>query len=207
MKDIWTYLRECWNAGIKFRQRVNAVIGLISALVAAPLLWFLRGQIVPDIYLVAAVITAWAIISVFIYAPYSLWREQRQKITDLEDAAESVEQQKAEKQKQQKRMLQKFYDEGSRLFNEELSHDASETEVSAYVAKFNQWFDETYAWIGEHLGSPALSRFNDLSWYRNASFPHAHGNMRIINILNNLAAFIENLRKMIENPSEWDSLE
>lgn len=86
MRDFTVYLRECWRMAVSIRERQKALIGMIGAFLALPVIWLLGGQ--PELtstglgwFVVWLFLSAF--LNAFVLAPFQLWRDQRAALASL----------------------------------------------------------------------------------------------------------------------------
>ena len=89
IRDVRTYLTACCEVAIGVRQRSNAVVGLVAALLALPIVWALGGKLEPTetgAYWIAVWLTTLAAVLILVVSPFFLWRSQTAKLAVLSNA-------------------------------------------------------------------------------------------------------------------------
>jgi hypothetical protein len=80
MKDLIAYVRECWNAALNLRERRRQVWALLGGIFALPIVWLMGGKLEltqQGVLWTAVWATTSALFTLFVIAPFHLWREQR----------------------------------------------------------------------------------------------------------------------------------
>ena len=89
IRDVRTYLTACCEVAIGVRQRSNAVVGLVAALLALPIVWAFGGKLEPTetgAYWIAVWLTTLAAVLILVVSPFFLWRSQTAKLAVLSNA-------------------------------------------------------------------------------------------------------------------------
>lgn len=80
MWDLIDYIKECWRITLNLRERRRQMWALIVAILALPLFWLVDGKLEPTqegaLY-IAVWATASALFTLFVLAPFQMWRERR----------------------------------------------------------------------------------------------------------------------------------
>ena len=80
MRDAQVYIKECWATAIAIRERRKALVSMIAAFLAFPIIWLLGGR--PElaqqwVMFFAEWVSASAFLNVFVFAPFLVWKKQR----------------------------------------------------------------------------------------------------------------------------------
>lgn len=74
--ELGQYLRACFTETIALREKNRPMLALLATLLAAPMALTFGGHSAGA--QIAIFVTAWAVISIVVVAPFSLWRKRRE---------------------------------------------------------------------------------------------------------------------------------
>jgi hypothetical protein len=80
MGNILEYIRECWTTAVAARERQKAMMGLVAALFALPVIWAAGGKVEPTpagLAWIAAWVTLSGLLHLFVIAPFLIWRNEK----------------------------------------------------------------------------------------------------------------------------------
>ena len=83
MRELASYIAACFWAAIAFRGKVRAVVGIIAALLAYPIVWLLGGtlEFTPrGLAWLPVWLTTSGLLALFVIAPFLLWLEQHKAL-------------------------------------------------------------------------------------------------------------------------------